>query len=183
MSDTTTITQKILASLEFGEASSMGFETNEGCIADGGWIGITVPVLVRGTEIGNALIGAWIYTDTDTADVSYTVTEDILEECQRSGFAIRAYDGGDRELRLHPGQNDITWQETFGLTDEEVDTDEYIALDIENEILDLAEKHAAESDIGYQEIFEAALREKLADADGYYIYALMKAVRALEGKL
>lgn len=178
MSNTITITQKIEYALQFGEPAGEGFETDSESITHGGWINIAVPVAVNDKAIGTAHIGAWVYTDHEEV---IGQSQDVHDECKRSGFAIRSYEGNDR--RFEPVESIVPWQTFFALSDEEVETDEYAALDIESLILDEAESHATGfRGVDYEELFTEALREKLQDTDGYYVYALMQAVRALEGK-
>lgn len=92
MTDTTI--EKITAALSFGEATDGDYETNADCPADGGWINTTVPVFVGDREIGAALIGAWVYTDADSA--SSGISQAIHDEILRNGFAVCRYKGSER---------------------------------------------------------------------------------------
>lgn len=156
----------LLKRLTFGRPTDIEWGSNDGSAADGGWINVTVPVALDGCPIGQALIGAWVYTDADGGPRE--VSSDIYDEARRAGWAVRTYRGNERILELTVAVADLVF-----VSDEDVTIHE-----IESAILDAADDS---HDADYGEIFAAQLRERLADTERDSVYHLMRAVRALEG--
>lgn len=148
--------------ISFGRAIDVHYGTNGDSPTQGGWINATVPVLIDGQPYAHAMVGCWVYTDHDLGP-----TADVHDECRRTGYAFRSYEGHDRQLELVAGAADVDLDDLLPDAD-----------DAEQELLSAAE---AEADVDYDAVFAAALRERLEKmTDSAGVYDLIRAVRALE---
>jgi hypothetical protein len=164
MTDTTINFDRI----SFG-APTAEFDTNSRP-HEGGWINITVPVIADDGSggkypAGTAYIGVWVYTDQTGVEGK---TSDVYDECQRTGYAFRAYRGHER--RFEYATELVNLPELLG--DPEMDDD-----DAEAAILDEA---AEQADYDLDETFAAALRARLENTERDYTWSLIRAVAALE---
>lgn len=155
-----------LSNIAFGQPT-IQFDTNAK-LHQGGWINISVPVTViptsaenPGTKLGDALIGAWVWTDHNVGGAS----SDVYDECKRSGWAIRHYTGHERRFEY---ENELVDLAKLTGMDEE---------DAEEAILDAAMEIDG---IDLEEIYAAALRQRLAETENDLTYRLIDAVAALD---
>lgn len=148
----------VTARISVGTPTDIEFSTH-GSPADGGRISASIPILVDNHLYACALVGAFVYTDTQSAG------EREAAQVRRLGFAIVPYSDAQRCLEYAP--------------DSDLDLEDLVpgTSNPEQILLDAAERMA---NIDYEAIFVNALRDRLVGKSHEFTVALINAVRALD---
>jgi len=143
----------------FFETNFMEFDTNKDNLYQGGWINVTVTVTTeRGERIGNANIGAWLYTRYGSLAGSglAQAKHDLLGHY---GYVFDWYRGGERNFERAKDAPVVDYEE--------------------EELLGLAVEHVCVDDL--EECYLDALRHRLGRIGEDALGNVIAAVAVLDG--